>query len=160
MPLRDIRPDLKERLGLIGAQTQAEHVEYERDLKSLQDRHNSRLQELKADWDSINNLLISENKRHGGSADQPTESAGAAAPTMPLDDYLVERVREHGVRSKADLKADAEAKGYAPRGEGGRKVHFTLLNILRARRLVQAEGNQYMLPPQPAEFDLGQRRMQ
>ena len=74
-------------------------------------------------------FVIAENKRLGAAVDQATELPVEFVLKMPLDDYLVECVREHAVRSKAELKADAEAKGYAPRGEAGRKVHFTKVKI-------------------------------
>lgn len=163
MPLRDIRPDLKERLTLIEEQGKAENVEYERDLKALQDGHKARIEQLAEEWRSVNSTLAAENKRLGVSAVQPpTESAvESPAPTKPLDDYLVERVRQHGSRSKADLKADTEAMGYAPPGEAGRKLHFTLINIVRAKRLVQV-GDKYVLPPPspPGGLDFGERRVQ
>lgn len=156
MGLRDITADLKERLEMLEAQGKAENVEYERARKSLEDRHNAKLAELEDEWNSIHRLLSAEMRRLGKTGDSRS-AATAAVPALSLDDFFVNTVEKFGMASKENLRNEAFVAGYFADGESsGRRIHATIMNIVRAGRIRQVSPDTYAPAHKPGEFLLNQ----
>ncbi len=153
MALRDITDDLKARLAMIEAQAKAENVEYEAAAKALADKHDAAISELKGQWEAIQRGLQLEMRRLGRSADSPAPAANQQAPSVSLDDFMVSIVEKFGMAAKENFRNEAVHAGYFQPGEtGGRQIHATLLNLVRAGRVRQIGPDTYAPANKPGEF--------
>jgi len=151
--MRDITNDLKERLSAVEEQGKAENLRYERDRKALDEQHNTRLADLKAEWETINRLLVAEQRRLGVSPETPAQPK----PKMSLDDFFVQVAEKFGTASKQNLREEAEHAGYfVDGGPNGRRTHATIMNIVRSGRLREIEPDVYAPGHKHGEFNLDQ----
>lgn len=112
--MRDIRPDLRERI-------EARRADRDRILEQLE-AYDASIEALEA-------LLASEEAR------MMTENAKVdirIVPAMPLDDFLVQAI-SRGVRAKGELRDSAIRAGYFQdtKQNPGRVVHAKLLHLVK-----------------------------
>ena len=124
--LRDIRPDLKERIA-------AKRHEKAQALATAQ----------KADEDiaTLERMISEESGRIAGDSVRLSFAAGAAevnygTPKLPLDDFIMGQLQS-GPKLKEELRESAEAAGYfkATATSPGRVIHATVLHLVRDRRV-------------------------
>jgi hypothetical protein len=121
--VRDIRPDLHERLAGIESQRAVLRARYEAEVAALD-----------AVETSVKALLAVENTRFP----EPDESD--VAPDEALVDFLLRAVQE-APRTKDELTRMAEEAGYARGGQSvGRVVHLTIVNMTKRQQLREAGG--------------------
>ena len=103
--MRDIRPDLQERLAAADAAKTALVAEYEREESRLRASFQDRFKRFDAEITAAQQLLSFENARHGGEQPQ-----ARTEPKLPLDVYL-ERALTARPLSKDDLRQMAQDTG-------------------------------------------------
>lgn len=113
--LKDIRPDLRERL-------RAATLE--------RDQLRPRLQELEGTIALLEKIIEQEDERF-----RPV----GTAPSEPLADFLLEKMRR-GVNTKDSLRMVAEEAGYEV---DGRSIHATLVNLIKSGKAVEMGENQF-----------------
>jgi hypothetical protein len=148
--MRDIRPDLRERLAENAARQHEEIAEFERKFVALQKSHKAALDVLGRERAALEQLLESESERHGMPA---LTRAQKIATLVPLADFLVTKVQAHGPIGKDPLLGEAKLAGYLA-AANGRTFHITLMNLAKRGRLVRLPNGQYVAPArEPAMFD-------
>lgn len=153
MPIRDIRPDLRDRLAVVEKQGNAQNAEYESKRKALEDEHKAKIAVLEEEWRALKQMIEVENRRYGDAGD----SAQSFTSTMSLDDFFVATVEKFGTASKKNLRDEAERAGYFRGAESaGRVTHTTLMNIVRGGRLREIAPEVYAPGNRPGEFALAQ----
>jgi hypothetical protein len=155
--MRDILPDLRERLAAAIEDQAKIAAEFERERKALEQRYRRRLDALGSERAALEQLLAAESERQGIAV--PT-LAQKLATLVPLGDFFVAKLRAHGPMEKAQLRAEAKLAGYFTAGDG-RTFHFTLMNIKNGGRVVQLPDGRYACPDrkpatleQPEEADV------
>ncbi|WP_457796064.1 hypothetical protein [Methylocystis sp. S23] len=133
--MRDIRNDLRERLAALDGAELDQMMSYQAERERLDSAHNSALRSIAAERAALKQLLSIED--HRASA-LPLFTA-RSAPTIPLGDFLVAKVRTCGALEKEELRAAAEEAGY----RDGRAFHTTLMNITKGGRLQQYPDGRY-----------------
>ena len=140
--MRDIRPDLKERLSELDTRMSTLVAEYNRRKNDLDKEFAAREADLNDERHAASALFQIEQRRHG-------EANAPSAPnlTLGLADFLIREATKRGPMQKDDLRAAAVLAGYFPEGEsGGRAVHTTLLNLVRSGRLGETNDGLYFDP--------------
>jgi hypothetical protein len=113
--LKDIRPDLKERL---------------RTAVSERDQMRPILETLEQTITLLEQMIEQENRRYH------------VAPTSPessLADFIVQKMQA-GLRTKDGLRSVAEEAGY---NVDGRSIHLTLVNLIKSGRAVEIGGGEF-----------------
>jgi hypothetical protein len=140
--MRDIRPDLRERLAENAARQAEEIAEFKRKYDALEKSHKGALDGLGRERAALEQLLESENERHGIP---PLTRAQKVAVLVPLADFLVTKVQTHGPMRKDQLLIEAKLAGYLA-GGNGRSLHITLMNVTKWGRLVRLPDQRYAAP--------------
>ncbi len=140
--MRDIRPDLRERLAENAARQAEEIAEFKRKYDALEKSHKGALDEFGRERAALEQLLESENERHGIPA---LTRAQKVAVLVPLADFLVTKVQTHGPMRKDQLLIEAKLAGYLA-GGNGRSLHITLMNVTKRGRLVRLSDQRYAAP--------------
>lgn len=153
--MRDIRPDLRERLAENAARRSEEIAEFKRKYDALERPHKGALDALGRERAALEQLLEAENERHGIPR---LTRAQKLAVLVPLADFLVTKVEAHGPMQKDELRAEARLAGYFADGSG-RTFHITLMNVTKRGRIVRLPNGQYAAPiREPAMFDQAEGR--
>jgi GAF domain-containing protein len=133
--LRDIRNDLRERLAALDGAELDQMMTYQAERERLDAAHNNALRSIAAERAALKQLLSIED--HRASALPPFTAR--SAPTIPLGDFLIAKVRACGALEKEELRAAAEEAGY----RDGRAFHTTLMNITKGGKLQQYSDGRY-----------------
>lgn len=142
--MRDILPDLRERLERAEGQRAQMRAAYDSELLRLQKEFKQSTAILDSEVSAIQALLDIEVRRAGG----PVSSA--PKPTLPIQDFLVKAVDEGVSLGKEQLRDLADQAGYFGNGESpGRVTHAQLVNLVRSGRLLWKD-NKYTVPPKTA----------
>lgn len=145
--MRDIRGDLQDRVHLIEEQISAAHAQFEKRVEQLKSERDGRVEELKSELAAIGRLMEAEHRRLAGAPPPQTVQAPQATPAqgpMPLADFLVRKLNEHGPLSKEDLRLCAVQEGYFSDPESAeRGVHAALATTLRAARIRQLPNGDF-----------------
>lgn len=139
--MRDIRADLRDRLTSLDARMSELVREYNREKAELDKRFSEHERSLDDERKAASALLMIEERRYGEA-----ETAEIKIPTQPLADFLIAHAKKHGPTPKEELRNAAALSGYFPDGEGGRTIHTTLLNLVRAGRLIETAEGRYLDP--------------
>ena len=145
--MRDIRNDIKERLDEATARRTKIVAEFEQQQQALVMRRTSALSGLEREIATLQNLFDIESRRMGPTVTGP--GVPAHQPTLPLADFIVNTTIQTGPRTKDELRALAERAGYFPEGIGGRTIHATTMNLLRANKLAEDEHGRFAPPRVP-----------
>jgi hypothetical protein len=137
--MRDIRPDLRERLTAVIERLGDETAEFERKQTALQQDYKRRLDALGRERAALEQLLMAESERAGNA---PPTLAQKLITLVPLGDFLVAKVQAHGPMEKDQLRSEAKLAGYFADGDG-RTFHITLMNIKNGGRIVQLPDGRY-----------------
>jgi hypothetical protein len=148
--MRDIRPDLRERLAENAARQREEIEEFTQKYEVLNRAHKGALDALGRERAALEQLLEAENERHGIPA---LTRAQKITTLVPLRDFLVTKVQTHGPMEKEQLRAEVKLAGYLA-GVNGRTFHITLMNVTKQGWLVHLPDGRYAAPNrEPAMFD-------
>lgn len=148
--MREIRPDLRERLEAAIKLQKEERDDFERKLKALEQDHRRRLDSLGRYRAALEQLLAFESERAGVAPPTLTQKLAAL---VPLGDFLVAKLQGHGPMEKDQLRAEAKLTGYFAAGDG-RTFHVTLMNIKTGGRVVQLPDGRYVCAErEPAMFE-------
>lgn len=121
--MRDIRPDLKERL----ARNEA-----------ARSRLSAELKRLEAYAASVIRMIEVEDERYADEPDRPAQA---------IADFILDEAIKRPV-SKEDLRFAAQAHGYT---SDGRSIHAHVTNLVRAGRLDELEPGMFRARPRSAE---------
>jgi hypothetical protein len=118
--MRDIRPDLEERIANLKEQFNVEQTELERRINQIRQQHYNKVRDLQAQLDAISTVLKAEQRRLWHSP-QVHQSADASPQTKLRDDaqsqtrlldILIQKLRNEGPASCEDLHHWAIREGY------------------------------------------------
>jgi hypothetical protein len=137
--MRDIRSDLVDRLELAKVRLAARTERYDRDRDALEMGWRQDVAELERERDALRTMLGIEDKREGLP---PT--ALPPGRKMPFSDFVLTAVHTHGPIGKEDLRSQASAAGYDDDGTLGRTLHTTLMNYVKAGKLILQAGGLYV----------------
>ncbi|MEZ5827902.1 MAG: hypothetical protein R3D01_05725 [Hyphomicrobiales bacterium] len=76
--MRDIRGDLRDRVGLLKDQINAAEADFERHIEQLKQEHDGKLKDLRENLEAVNRLMGVEHKRLGGASSAPDAKAEPA----------------------------------------------------------------------------------
>jgi hypothetical protein len=168
--MRDIRGDLQDRAGLLEEQINAHEAQFDKLIEQLKREHDTRLEDLKAEFEAVNRLLEVELRRiatapaapkmqvrepvhHAThlpaqhSSHQPAQHAAhqsQSQPQQPLADFLVRKLNEVGAMARDDLRRLALQEGYFIDADSAdRGVHTTLLNVVKAGLIRQLPNGNF-----------------
>ena len=168
--MRDIRGDLQDRAGLLEEQINAHEAQFDKLIEQLKREHDTRLEDLKAEFEAVNRLLEVELRRiatapaapkmqvrepvhHAThlpaqhSSHQPAQHAAhqsQSQPQQPLADFLVRKLNEVGAMARDDLRRLALQEGYFVDADSAdRGVHTTLLNVVKAGLIRQLPNGNF-----------------
>jgi hypothetical protein len=142
--MRDIRPDLRERLAAVIEQQADASAEFERKQTALQQDYRGRFDALGRERAALEQLLMVESERSGIA---PPTLAQKIKTLVPLGDFLIAKTQQQGSMSKEQLRKEALLAGYFADGDSdGRTFHVTLMNIKKGGRLVQLPDGNYACP--------------
>jgi hypothetical protein len=148
MKLRDIRDDLRMRLLLVSQKIEAENVRFEAQQQALVHAFKGKIEALKVEAAGLNRLLEVENQRLG---EQATSAAAATKPSLP--DFMSTVLHERGPKSKEELREMAQQAGYFANSDGGgRAIHATLVNMMRAGRVLFDQSSAKFMLRKQKEF--------
>jgi hypothetical protein len=119
-PLRDIRPDLRERL---------------RSTTAEMDHLRGIVGDLEKTVQILEQMLAAEEQRFNPQV--PTKKG---PPTEPLAEFLIENMAASGLKSKDEMRRMAEQAGY---DVDGRSIHATLVNLIKSGRAVEIGPGQF-----------------
>jgi hypothetical protein len=114
--LRDIRPDLRDRLRVATAQ---------------RDHMRSTIATLESAVALLEQMLAQEDQRYAAAS-----GSAKAKPTDSLPDFILETLRA-GHRTKDSLRLAAQEAGYEI---DGRSVHASLVNLIKRGQAVEKGG--------------------
>lgn len=135
--MRDLRSDLRERLTELDAQTGALAHEYNERINEVKAWHEAQVKLVEEERKAVSGLLSIEMRKHG-------EQPAIRAPHLPLADFLIQEAAKRGISSKEDLRLAAVQASYFSNGEGGgRQVHTTLLNLVKANKIKELSEGRY-----------------
>lgn len=148
--LLDITQGLSERVDLLQEMLDEAQARYEADRAKLEANHKKATESLRAALATYKSMLtleaglISRTRAASGTSSVQPDGMRAVLPEIktPLADYLIQDLGRRGPLNKEDLRIGAEREGYFPGGGGGgRAVHATLVNLVRAKRVkVSVDG--------------------
>lgn len=142
--MRDIRSDLKERLSAIDERMSELVREYNRDKENLDRAYAEQEKFLEQERTAAAAMLAVEQKRYG---EDPPNNAGSVTSNVQLSDFLINQIKARPGIPKEELRKLAEENGYFAEGEaGGRSIHTTLMNLVRAKRITAVGDNHYRMP--------------
>ena len=168
--MRDIRGDLQDRAGLLEEQINAHEAQFDKLIEQLKREHDTRLEDLKAEFEAVNRLLevellriatapaapkmqVREPVHHAShqpaqhSSHQPAQHAAhqpQSQPQQPLADFLVRKLNEVGAMARDDLRRLALQEGYFVDADSAdRGVHTTLLNVVKAGLIRQLPNGNF-----------------
>jgi hypothetical protein len=145
--VQDIRPELLERQNAAETRRAQAQAHYDHERSRLEAKYRSAMADFDRELGALKTLFEIEMRRHEGPSSLPAE---LAAPRLPLADFFITTLHSRGRLTKDELKAAAEKAGYFSDGESsGRATHTTLLNIVRAKKIVEDEDGVYAYPPVP-----------
>lgn len=143
--LRDIRGDLKQRLLMLDQLIAKQQRDFEKQREDLEKDNKIKVEHIKSMYAGIQRLLDIEEKMASKAMENASgrPSFEPVQPKTPLADFLCLSLAEDGPRSKDDLREVAQKAGYFGAGEGGRAIHATLVNLVRANRVVVRDDGQF-----------------
>lgn len=137
--LRDIRPDLRDRLNLLETDVSQARAEFDRQLAELQTNFQKVIKENTNQIEALKALIDAEDRRMGGGLPTVHQEA-KPLPATPLGEFLLERIKERE-RTKEELKQIAIEAGYFSDPEkAGRSIHATVVNLLRGKSIIDTDG--------------------
>jgi len=138
--MRDIRPDLEERIAVLKEQLNAEQTELERRINQIRQQHDNKVGDLQAQLVAISTVLKAEQRRlwnspqahRSADASPQTKSPDHAQPQTRLLDILIQRLRNEGPTSCEDLRRWAIREGYLSNNDAvGPALHRALTETAR-----------------------------
>jgi len=117
--LRDIRPDLRDRLRVATAQ---------------RDHMRSAIAGLETAVELLEQMLAQEDQQYAAANGSTT-----AKPTDSFPDFMLEKLRA-GYSTKDSLRLAANEAGYKV---DGRSIHATLVNLLKRGQAVEISEGKY-----------------
>ena len=144
MPLRDIRPDLQDRLKAAQEKIKKAGDQFEAEIDRLQKQFSDDIKQTKIELQSLRALIEAEDRRMG----RPPPYVIPAMPTLPLAEYFEKLIRTKTPRGKDELREEATRAGYFGESpsSAGRATHTTLLNLARSGRIRDMKDGNYGLP--------------
>lgn len=140
--MRDIRPDLRERLAAVVQRYSDDTAEFEHKRATLEQEYKRRLDALARERAALEQLIVIEGERAGIGAATLTQKL---ATLVPLSDFLTAKAMTFGPMEKGQLRAEAKLAGYFTKSDG-RTFHITLMNMKNSGRLVQLPDGRYACP--------------
>lgn len=142
--MRDIRADLEDRAQLIREQIKSAQSAFERQMKTIQQEYEKKLDKLRITLDAVNTLLGSEHHmpRSAQAPDEQSQrSERGPQPTRPqhadpkkaLADFIIRELSNRGPLSKDVLLKSAVRRGY---GAGGDDTERTFEEALAQSKKV------------------------
>jgi hypothetical protein len=138
--MRDIRPDLEERIAVLKEQLHSEQTELERRINQIRQHHDSQVRNLQAQLAALSTVLKVEQRRlwdsppvHQSADVSPqTASSDHAQPQMRLLDMMVQKLSNEGPASCEDLHRWATREGYLDNNDAvGLALHRALTEVAR-----------------------------
>jgi hypothetical protein len=138
--MRDIRPDLEERIAVLKKQLHAEETELERRINQIRQQHDNKVRDLQAQLGAISTVLKVEQRRlwnsppvHQSADVSPqTASSDDAQPQMRLLDIMVQKLSNEGPASCEDLHRWGIREGYLDNNDAvGLALHRALTEVAR-----------------------------
>lgn len=130
--MRDLRPKLRQRIRTIATRQTALVEAYAAETEALDRRFRETREAILAERIAVEDLLRIENRRYGAPNPPPNRIA--------LADFLALVLRNRQTATKSDLELAAARSGYLDQGSGKRRIHMTLLNLVRNGR-ARTDGN-------------------
>ena len=128
--MKNILPDLQERLD------------------DALSRHEATAEQMKAidiEVEAIRRLLVIEERRR--VPDPPRVSANLSrSVSSPEPAIFIEDILKDGPLSKDKIRNLCIESGAFGAGSAGRSVHFTLVNMMRGKRVIKLPDDRYSLP--------------
>jgi len=148
---RDIREGLRDRIALLQGILDDTQAKFEAERAKRELEHKKTVDGLKGTLTNYRNMLELEESfvrtmtKQGSKVgpDQTHAVQGALSPARkpPLGDFLISELARHPMLNKEGLRLAAEIAGYFPPNGGGRVIHATIMNLIRAQRVaVDADG--------------------
>jgi hypothetical protein len=145
--MRDIRNDLRERLGSITGQYADEMVSFEQKRAKLFDEHKSVLEALDRERSVVQSMLDFEDQRAGLDGDI---KISIDRQNVDLGQFILAKIRNYGPIDKDSLRKDATDAGYFSEGTTGRTFHTVLMNLTKYGKIHKTEDGQFLIPPRSA----------
>ena len=130
--MRDLRPRLRQRIKTIAARRTALVEDHAAQVSALDRGFREAREAILAERVVVEDMLRIENRRFGA----PNPPPGRIA----LADFLALVLCNRQTATKADLELAAARFGYLDTGSGKRRIHMTLLNLVRNGR-ARTDGN-------------------
>lgn len=139
--MRDIRPDLQERIAVFKELLNVEQTEVERRINQIRQQHDNKVRDLQAQLDAISTVLKAEQRRlwnspkvHQSAGGSPqTKLPNHAQPQARILDILIQKLRNEGPVSCEDLHHWAIREGYLNNNDAvGAALHRALTETARA----------------------------
>jgi hypothetical protein len=146
MALRNILPDLEERLNVNDVKGKAVETEYQSEKTALDRRYAEQKQTLDQERSLLLAMIDAERRRLGIEQD-----VTSSQPRSPLDDFLVEVLVQMGPKTRDDLHKLAAVNGYFVSRGDARTTHTTLLNVVRGGRIRQLDDGRFEAVEREAE---------
>ena len=138
--MRDIRADLRDRIAALGGRESEIAREHNRRMRELELWWENEIKIVQDERSAAQAMLAIEMRRHG-------EIEKIGLPQVPLQDFIIQETAKRGIASKEDLRLAATQANYFPDGEtGGRQIHTTVLNLVRANRLMEVQEGRFGVP--------------
>jgi hypothetical protein len=136
--MRDIRPDLRERLKSVLIKRQS---------------HQKALDNLAAEEQLLTKMLQSEDAMFEvpSTLFDAAEDVGPAQPTAPLSEVLIETLKAHSGSASLDELKEGAAQRRVPFGgkQPGRVIHFAMLGMAQHRLVDRKDDGRWFLVEEP-----------
>ena len=156
--MRDIRADLEDRAQLIGEQIKAAQSAFERQMETIQDEHEKKLDKLRVTLDAVKTLLGSEHHfltsaQAPDEQSQPSEREPQRARPQHADlkktlaDFIIRELSDRGPVSKDNLLKSAVRQGYCGNGDNTeRTFEEALAQSKKTGSIRQLPNGNFALP--------------
>ena len=135
--MHDLRPTLREQVATLGARRAALAEAHAAETRALDRKFRAAREAILTERMVIEDVLRTEERRFGGPDAPPRPSR------IPLADFLVLVLRTRQPATKADLHLAAARSGYVRDGSGKRRIHMTLLNLVRHGRVREGQNGRW-----------------
>ena len=162
--LKDIRAGLRERITLFEEMMSDEQAEFAAEQEKLVTAHKQKIDNYKVTIANYKRMLEIEEgfakhiEAKAKVGPKQPNTAGTEAKMLipqalvPLGDFFCAELAQRGNMTKEGLRQLAFDAGYFPTSEGGRATHATLVNLIRAQRVVAVKDGFYAAPEREKEL--------
>lgn len=141
--MKDIRPELQEFLAQCDDEAAAVTQRYESEIAELREKEDAELSVIADRQEHLRALIADLDGKFGVPL---PEVPKREIPEQHITEFIEDLLRKNGPMRKEELRDKAVGAHYfGPDEVPGRSIHFTVINMVRGKRIVEREDGRFEL---------------